>query len=651
MSNGKKVKSQSISEGAKRHQRIAESEVSARNHKRTEEKIRQQNEFLNAIIESLPHPFYIINADDYTILKSNAAAGMHQTSKTITCYELTHKRSEPCDDKDHPCPLNQVKKTKKPVSVEHLHYDTKGNPKFLEITAYPILDDKGNVTQVIECALDITERKQAEDLAFIQRDLAVALSAEHELGEGLRLCFEAAIRATGMDCGGIYLVDEISGALDLVFHAGLTPDFVRSVSHYDADSDNARLVMAGNPVYNKHLNLGIPLDEVERREGLLATAVIPIYLKSRVIGCINIASHIVIELPFSARRALETIAAQVGSAIARLKSEEAFRKSKARFRGLVDLLPQTVFEIDVEGHFLFINAFGFETSGYTQEDIDKGLDAFQLFIPKDREKVQENMRRILNGESSRGNEYTAMRKDGSTFPIILYSSPIIGDGKPEGLRGIAIDITERKRLIEERLDHLERLRRSLEETIGALVSTLEARDPYTAGHQKRVAELAVVIAEEMGLSGEQMNGIRMAGLVHDIGKIYIPSDLLNKSNRLNGTEYELFKSHCQVGYDILKTIDFPWPVAPIVLQHHERQDGTGYPQGLYGRDIMLEARILAVADVVEAMSGHRPYRPAHSVGDALEEILHHKNSLYDPEVVDACLRVFYEKGFTFKEME
>jgi putative nucleotidyltransferase with HDIG domain len=257
----------------------------------------------------------------------------------------------------------------------------------------------------------------------------------------------------------------------------------------------------------------------------------------------------------------------------------------------------------------------------------------------------------LKGENSRGNEYTVMRKDGSTFPIVLYSSPIIGDSKPEGLRGIAVDITERKRLIEERLDHLERLRRSLEETIGALVSTLEARDPYTAGHQKRVAELAIAIAEEMGLSDEQIDGIRMAGLVHDIGKIYVPSDLLNKSSRLNGPEYELFKSHCQVGYDILKTIDFPWPVAPMVLQHHERQDGTGYPQGLYGRDIMLEARILAVADVVEAMSGQRPYRPANSIGDALEEILHHKDSLYDPEVVDACLKVFYEKGFTFQELE
>ncbi len=630
---------------------IAESEVSVKKQKRADKKARQQLEFLNTILESLPHPFYVIDADDYTILKTNSATGLLQASETITCYGLIHDKTEPCTGKETACPLDRVKKTKKPVTMEHRYHDTKGNLKIVEITAHPIFDNKGNVTQVIECVLDVTERKRAEDLMSLQHDLAVALSAEHELSEGLRFCFEAATRASGMDCGGIYLVDEISGAFNLVFHEGLTPDFIGNVSHYDADSDNARLIMAGKPVYNKHLNLGVPLGEAERREGLLAIAVIPIHFEDRVIGCINIASHTLIEVSFSARRALETIAAQIGSAIARLKSEEAFRKSKARFRDLVDLIPQTVFEVDENGDFLFVNAFGLESFGYTQEDIDNSLNAVQSFIPKDRERAKENFRRVLNGERSIGNEYTIMRKDGSTVPVILYFSPIIHEGEPMGLRGIIIDISERKRLIEERLNNLERLRRSLEETIGALVSTLEARDPYTAGHQKRVANLAVAIATEMGLSDEQIDGIRMAGLVHDIGKIYIPSDLLNKRHRLSEAEYELFKSHCQVGYDILKTIDFPWPVAPMVLQHHERQDGSGYPDGLDGRDIMIEARILAVADVIEAMSDHRPYRPAYNVGDALEEVLHHKDSLYDPEVVDACLRVFYNKGFTFKEVE
>jgi putative nucleotidyltransferase with HDIG domain len=175
--------------------------------------------------------------------------------------------------------------------------------------------------------------------------------------------------------------------------------------------------------------------------------------------------------------------------------------------------------------------------------------------------------------------------------------------------------------------------------------TVEARDPYTAGHQRRVADLARAIAEEMGLSKERIEGIRVAGGLHDIGKINIPAEILGKPGRINNMELGLIKMHPQVGYNILKGIEFPWPVAQIVLQHHERMDGSGYPQGLVGGDIVLEARILAVADVVEAMSSHRPYRPAHNIDKALEEISQNSGILYDPEVADVCLRLFTEKGF------
>jgi PAS domain S-box-containing protein/putative nucleotidyltransferase with HDIG domain len=224
------------------------------------------------------------------------------------------------------------------------------------------------------------------------------------------------------------------------------------------------------------------------------------------------------------------------------------------------------------------------------------------------------------------------------------------DDKTKGIRatGTVQDITDLKRTEEELKESFEHLRRSLESTVSALASALEMRDPYTAGHQQRVTDLACAIAEEMGLSEEQINGIRMAGLIHDIGKINIPAEILNKPGELTEIEYNLFKNHPQVGHDILKSVEFPWPVAQIVLQHHERMDGSGYPQGLSGDEIMLEARILAVADIVEAIASHRPYRPARGAGDALEEILHNKGTLYDLEVVDACLRVFYEKGFTFE---
>ncbi len=189
------------------------------------------------------------------------------------------------------------------------------------------------------------------------------------------------------------------------------------------------------------------------------------------------------------------------------------------------------------------------------------------------------------------------------------------------------------------------LSRAMEGTIQALARVVEWRDPYTAGHQKRVAEIASAIGSGMGLPKDLVDGIRMAGFVHDIGKIAVPSDILNKPGHLSEGEFSLIKEHPKVGYDILKDIDFPWNIAQSVLFHHERMDGSGYPQGLSGNDIPLEARILAVADVVEAMSSHRPYRPALGIDEALKKIQEDKGVFYDSQVVDACIKVFKEKGF------
>jgi putative nucleotidyltransferase with HDIG domain len=199
----------------------------------------------------------------------------------------------------------------------------------------------------------------------------------------------------------------------------------------------------------------------------------------------------------------------------------------------------------------------------------------------------------------------------------------------------------------EREEDARKLERSLEDTIQAIATTIEARDPYTAGHQKRVSQLAGAIAREMGLPESQITGVIRGAEIHDIGKIYIPSEILSRPGRLSATEFNLIKIHPQVGYDIIKEIDFPWPVAAMILQHHERIDGTGYPNALKGDGIIVEARILAVADVVDAMVSHRPYRAALGLDAALDEIVHHRGTLYDPAVVDVCVQLFREKAFVF----
>ncbi|MDD5400115.1 MAG: HD domain-containing protein [Sulfurimonas sp.] len=197
----------------------------------------------------------------------------------------------------------------------------------------------------------------------------------------------------------------------------------------------------------------------------------------------------------------------------------------------------------------------------------------------------------------------------------------------------------------ERIDILEKLEGSLDNAVAAIAATVEMRDPYTAGHQRRVAKLAAAIASEMGLPTKQIEGIRIAGIVHDIGKIHVPAEILSNPSKLTDAEFSIIKTHPQAGYDILHTIDFPWPVAQMILQHHEKMDGSGYPNGLKGEDILIEARILCIADVIEAMASHRPYRPGFGIFPALQEISRNKGRLYDQDVVRAVMTLFLDKGY------
>ncbi|MBZ2172384.1 HD domain-containing phosphohydrolase [Nitratidesulfovibrio sp. SRB-5] len=235
--------------------------------------------------------------------------------------------------------------------------------------------------------------------------------------------------------------------------------------------------------------------------------------------------------------------------------------------------------------------------------------------------------------------------DGRAHPIEMSASSLADpDGRRVGTVLVFRDITERRQSEAALRRSVEDLRRTLRQTVSALATASEKRDPYTAGHQARVAELAHAMAVRLGLSGERLEGLRVAGMLHDIGKIHIPAEILAKPTRLSDLEMGIMRTHSQVGYDILKEIEFPWPVAQIVLQHHERLDGTGYPNALSGDDVLPEARILAVADVVEAMSSHRPYRASLGLGPALAEIAAGRGTRYDRNVVDVCVSLFHD-GF------
>lgn len=337
----------------------------------------------------------------------------------------------------------------------------------------------------------------------------------------------------------------------------------------------------------------------------------------------------------------------------RKEAEIRLMKTQNRLVTLFQNVPDLIL-YETGGKEEFVSSNIKELLGYPPESFTSDPKLFESLIhEEDRQYIREKYDEWI--ESGKEQMLTlwfrVKNADGNYIWMEDRRVKITDEANRSYESGVKIDITNLKKAEENLKTSLDKLKTLLEETVDGLVSAVEMRDPYTAGHQRRVAILASAIAREMGLTEDQIDGINMAALVHDIGKINVPAEILSKPGLLTETEFNLIKMHPQTGYEILKSIQFPWPVAEIVLQHQERFDGSAYPQGLKGEEINLKARILSVADVIEAMSSHRPYRPSLGIDSALEEIRKNRGKFYDPDVVDACLSLFEEKKFMFTEQE
>jgi PAS domain S-box-containing protein len=331
------------------------------------------------------------------------------------------------------------------------------------------------------------------------------------------------------------------------------------------------------------------------------------------------------------------------------------RKLKEREQWLTTILKSisdAVIVTDEAGKITFINPVAEALTAFNQEEA-LGKNVFEIYRIIDDKNIGTTDQLIQDRIKSamfvqRANQLL-VSKNNDIVPVDTVQTNLIDTRETvTGSVVVIRDITKKLEAEAKTIESLEKLRTAMGGIIQAMAYTVEKRDPYTAGHQRRVADLARAIATELCLTPDEIDGIRLAGVVHDVGKIAIPSEILSKPGRLTDLEYNLVKKHPEVGYDILKNIDFPWPIAEIVIQHHERIDGSGYPQGLAGNAIRMEAKILAIADVVEAMASHRPYRAALGEEKAMEELAADKGRQFDPAAAAACLELFKKKKFEFR---
>ncbi len=320
------------------------------------------------------------------------------------------------------------------------------------------------------------------------------------------------------------------------------------------------------------------------------------------------------------------------------------KQAEELFKNLFTNSPNAIFLIQ-DKKIKMVNQQFLKETGYNLKELI-GVDSLNLIYHEDRESVRKNTIKILKEKLSFPFEYRGIRKDGELRWILQVVSSINYHGK-KAILGNFKDITRIKNVEQKLEQSYEKLQKTMDAIISTMSKIIEAKDPYTVGHQQRVSQLATALAQEWGLLQDRIEGIRIASLVHDIGKISVPTEILSKPNIINDLEFNLIKNHPETGYDILKSINFSHPIAQITLQHHERMDGSGYPNHLNGEDILLDAKIIGVADVVEAMSSHRPYRPALGTDKALEEIEKNKGTLYDAALVDLCIDLFRKKDFAF----
>jgi len=582
--------------------------------RRASEGLHETETLYRALAEASPDMIFIIGRDDRVEFVNRIAAEIlgRKPEDLIGRPRAQFFPSGPSQRQGER--ISDVFESGKPLFIEN-YTPFKGRDIWLHTWLVPLKNEAGEVTSVLGISRDITERK-AMELSLKESEEKYRTLVERA-NDGILILQDGVVQYTnprlGLSSG--YATGEIQGKRFTQFiHPTEVPNVI----------DRYRRRLAGEDVPAIYETILL------RKDG----SKLPVEINAGVISFRGKPADLVIVRDITERK----------------WAEEKVLESELQHRTTLDSMGDAIHVVDRDLRLVLLNErfkqwcrdLGLET-----EVIGRTVFEAFPFLP---ETVREEYERVFRtGETLVTEEASQVGER----EIITETRkiPILQGGEVAQVVTVVHDITKRKRAEEDIQKNLRKLRQALWETIQAIALIIETKDPYTAGHQRRSTQLAEAISRELGLPEEQREGIRMAGFIHDLGKIAVPSEILSKPSPLNEIERAIIQNHVRAGYEILKTVEFPWPVAEIVLQHHEKLDGSGYPKGLKGDSILIEAKILAVADVVEAMASYRPYRPALGVDQALEEIVRYKGARFEPRVVDACLKLFSEKGFSFEPKE
>ena len=543
------------------------------------------------------------------------------------------------------------------------HRRADGSVRDVEIYRNKIVLDGKAVVHVM--THDITDRKRAEkELERLNRVLMVSdhcnkvlIRAQNE-EELLQQICSIIVETGGYRMAWVsFALDDEAKRLQPAASAGSIGDYFETTTISWADDQYGQgpagtAIRTGHPVAvnhiltDSHFNLWCIQ---AKKNGYAAVLGLPLCIDNRVVGALTIYS----ELPdaFNAEeiKLLTTLADNLAYGITMLRTREAkqrseadLRQSEERFRKMFEEHSAINFVVDPDtGNIIDANKSAADFYGWSIEKL-RTMHVQEISTLSSEEFGYSMQQVRLKAKRSYVSQHR--RADGSIRDVESFPNVIEIGGK-ELVYAIIQDITAQKDAEQKILSYVKQLEGAMKSTLQAVAKVVEARDPYTAGHERRVGQIAEDIAREMGGSDETCQTMQLVGLVHDIGKISIPSAILAKPGELSATEFELIKTHAENGYQILHDIELPLPIAQIIREHHERMDGSGYPQGLKGENTLPESRILAVADVLEAMASQRPYRPTKGLEKAIHEIESNRGSLFDPDVVDAMLRLFREKGY------